>query len=144
MSNERFKRGDIVKVWSLQSFHGGGFIDGKKGIVRQDQTGNSVLVIVRRKVNIGKQYPHNNSLDSSYEVYARQLDLVQKATTESVKNVEEFLDLNQKLREFEQSTKMKKGDDKITPYHYAPEFYFDDDMNIQIDRDLLEYPEAFI
>lgn len=37
--NEKFKRGDIVKVWSLQSFHGGGFIDGRKGIVGQDQTG---------------------------------------------------------------------------------------------------------
>ena len=144
MSTERFKRGDIVKVWSLQSFHGGGFIDGKKGIVRQDQTGNSVLVIVNRKVNIGKPYPYNNSIDSSYEVYARQLDLVKKATENSIKNVEEFLDLNQKVRETEQSSKIKKGDDKITPYHYAPEFYFDDDMSIQLNKDLLEYPEAFI
>lgn len=144
MSNERFKRGDIVKVWSLQSFHGGGFIDGKKGIVRQDQTGNSVLVIVHRKVNLGKPFPHNNSIDSSYEVYARQLELVQKATEESIRNVEEFLDLNQQIRSTEQAIKIKKGDDKITPYHYAPEFYFDKDMNIQLDKDLLEYPEVFI
>lgn len=144
MSNEVFKRGDIVKIWSLQSFHGGGFIDGKKGIVRQDQTGNSVLVIVHRKVNIGKPYPHNNIIDSSYEVYPRQLELVEKATPESIKNVQEFLELNQKVREVEQSSKIKKGDDKITPYQYAPEFYFDDDMNIQLNKDLLEYPEAFI
>ena len=144
MSNECFKMGDIVKIWSLQSFHGGGFIDGKKGIVRQDQTGNSVLVIVHRTVNIGKPYPHNNSIDSSYEVYGRQLELVEKATPESIKNVQEFLELNQKVREIEQSSKIKKGDDKITPYHYAPEFYFDDDMTIQLNKDLLEYPEAFI
>ena len=64
-----FKKGDIVKVYSLQSFHGGGFINGTQGIVYQDQLeeNDSVLVSVERKNEKGK-----DSIDHSYEVYAGQ------------------------------------------------------------------------
>jgi hypothetical protein len=144
MSIERFKRGDIVKVWSLQSFHGGGFLDGEKAIVRQDQTGSSVLLIVRRNLNLNGLFEKNHHLDTSYEVYGKQVELVQKATLERREMVESFLKINQEIRTREQQQRMKKGDDKITPYHYAPEFYIDDDMIIQIDKDLLEFPELFI
>lgn len=66
-----YKRGDVVKVWSLQSFDEGGFIDGREGVVKQDQNGGkSVIVAVER--NIGGVM----KLDPSYEVYAQQLELV--------------------------------------------------------------------
>jgi len=59
-----YKTGDKVRVYSLQSFHGGGFINGRLGIVFQDQLPKgSVLVSVER----------NNKLDKSYEVYPEQL-----------------------------------------------------------------------
>jgi hypothetical protein len=67
-----YKAGDIVRVWSLQSFSGGGFLEGVEGVVRQDQVGSSVLVAVERMINGRLQ------VDPSYEVYARQLELVHR------------------------------------------------------------------
>ena len=69
-----YQKGDLVKVWSLQSFHGGGFIDGRIGVVRQKQTGQSVIVHVHRS---------GVPLTDSYEVYAQQLELV-----EAVENIQ--------------------------------------------------------
>ncbi len=67
----KYKKGDLVRVYSLQSFCEGGFINGRVGIVKQDQmSGDSVLVIVRRK------HKSEESLDTSYEVYAKQLRVV--------------------------------------------------------------------
>ena len=66
MSN--YKKGDRVKVWSLQSFFHGGFLKGEPAVVKQDQTGDSVIVAVVR--NIGGVY----KLDESYEVYDKQLE----------------------------------------------------------------------
>ena len=63
---KRYKKGDIVKVWSLQSFFEGGFIKGRKATVMQDQIGSSIIVAVKRKIN-GKMV-----IDPSYEVYAKQ------------------------------------------------------------------------
>ena len=63
-----FKKGEKVKVWSLQSWQGGGFLKGKKAIVHQDQRGSSVLIEVKRRNKQGK-----DELDKSYEVYAKQL-----------------------------------------------------------------------
>lgn len=69
-----YKKGDVVKVYSLQSFHQGGFLDGEKGIVIQDQNGRSVLVAVKR--NFDSVY----KVDPSYEVYPQQLRLVKPAS----------------------------------------------------------------
>ena len=70
-----FKKGDVVKVYSLQSFFDGGFLKGEEGIVYQDQLPNdSVLVTVKRLID-GKR-----RVDPSYEVYQEQLRLVGKAT----------------------------------------------------------------
>lgn len=70
-----YKRGDVVKVWSLQSFDGGGFLKGKEGVVFQDQLPgeDSVLVTVKRRID------GQNKIDPNYEVYAEQLKLVRKA-----------------------------------------------------------------
>lgn len=65
-----FKKGDWVKVWSLQSFHNGGFLNGAPAFVKQTQTGDSVILCVVRK--IGGEY----KVDESYEVYAKQCKLM--------------------------------------------------------------------
>jgi len=62
----KYKKGDKVRVWSLQSFHGGGFLNGEPAIVRQSQTGDSIILCVIRNFN------GNYILDNSYEVYAKQ------------------------------------------------------------------------
>ena len=72
----KYKKGDVVKVWSLQSFFGGGFLKGEKAIVRQNQTGDSVIVCVVRKIE--GEY----KVDTSYEVYDKQLELVTHDTEE--------------------------------------------------------------
>lgn len=74
------KKGDVVRVWSLQSFHGGGFLNGEKAIVRQDQMveGSSVLLIVER--NSGS--PDGKMIiDGSYEVYREQCKLLKNKTS---------------------------------------------------------------
>ena len=68
----KYKTGDVVKVWSLQSFSGGGFINGEEGIVSQNQTGDSVLVAVKRKID--SEY----KIDPFYEVYEQQLKLIRR------------------------------------------------------------------
>lgn len=67
-----YKKGDLVKVWSLQSFFHGGFLNGEIGVVYQNQRErDSVLVTVTR--NMGSlEY----RLDYSYEVYDKQLELI--------------------------------------------------------------------
>ena len=88
-----YKEGDIVKVWSLQSFFHGGFIKGKEAIVSQDQLceDDTVIVTVERVID------GELKIDSSYEVYPQQLRLVQKIR--GGKNVIEFRLLIQKLKE---------------------------------------------
>ncbi len=66
-----YKKGDIVKVYSLQSFSYGGFINGKEGVVKQDQRiGGSVHVSIERIID--GEY----RIDPNYEVYPEQLKLV--------------------------------------------------------------------
>ena len=73
--DDLFRAGDLVKVWSLQSFHGGGFLNGVDAVVKQDQLPNSsVIVAVERNIN-GKR-----KLDPSYEVYPQQLRRVHRPT----------------------------------------------------------------
>ena len=74
MKNGKYEKGDRVKVWSLQSFFHGGFLDGEKAVVRQSQTGDNsigsgtvVLGVVRNIEGVYK-------LDQHYEVYARQCE----------------------------------------------------------------------
>lgn len=61
--SHKFRTGEKVRVYSLQSFDGGGFIDGACGTVRQDQIGGSVLVTLPGREN-------------SYEVYPEQLRII--------------------------------------------------------------------
>ena len=83
----KYKKGDLVRVWSLQSFSHGGFLKGAKAVVRQNQTGDSVIVCVVR--NIGGEY----KVDTSYEVYAEQL----KPYIEDVVNDNSYQTANKKL-----------------------------------------------
>lgn len=87
-----YKEGDVVKVWSLQSFFGGGLINGREGVVSQDQhpKSESVLVAVERKRD-GKDV-----IDPSYEVYAQQLELV--SPSPGGKCIAEFRKMRLKLK----------------------------------------------
>lgn len=137
----RYKKGDMVKVWSLQSFYGGGFLNGETAIVRQNQHrgSNSVLLIVTRNVRLNPNESNLFSIDTSYEVYDKQIELIKNTTENKRKQIDEFIELNRKIRQFEQDK-----DGYNTLYQYAPEFYFDDDMNIQLNENLLKYPELFL
>ncbi|MFZ2992568.1 MAG: hypothetical protein WA061_02520 [Microgenomates group bacterium] len=66
----KYKKGDLVRVYSLQSFYHGGFLNGDFAIISQDQCGASVLVTVCR--NISGEY----NLDFSYELYEKQLESI--------------------------------------------------------------------
>lgn len=143
MSSEVFEKGDHVRVWSLQSFHGGGFLDGEDALVRQDQHGRSVILIVARKFPSFTD-ESIRGIDSSYEVYAQQIQLVRKGTQEDRTKVDDFLAINLKIRSVEQKKAFAAGEKHSTPYNYAPEFYFDEKMDIQLNRDLLKYPELFV
>jgi hypothetical protein len=70
---KNLKKGELVKVWSLQSFFGGGFLNGETAEVRQDQNGDSVILRVKRKGNDGEYF-----IDESYEVYRRQCKRIKK------------------------------------------------------------------
>ncbi len=85
----KYYKGDRVKVFSLQSFSSGGFINGTYGTVTQDQgEGGSVIVSVRRKIE--GEY----KIDRYYEVYPEQLRMVKaKKKDKPVKNRFEILDL---------------------------------------------------
>ncbi len=85
----KYETGDKVKVYSLQSFFDGGFINGTEGAVKQDQLdGGSVLVSVKRKID--GEY----KIDSSYEVYPEQLRLIKKkSNNKPIKTRFEILDL---------------------------------------------------
>jgi hypothetical protein len=92
MSNRKYKKGDIVKVWSLQSFFGGGMINGREGIVSQDQgKGKSVLVAVKRTISGESQ------IDPSYEVYPQQLKLTRMSDRK--KDLRDFMMFIDKLRQ---------------------------------------------
>jgi len=67
----KYKKGDRVKVWSLQSWDDGGFLKGADAIVVQNQISDSVLLaVVRNRKGTYK-------LDKSYEVYPEQCVLVE-------------------------------------------------------------------
>ena len=85
-----YKEGDVVKIWSLQSFSYGGFINGKEGVVVQDQLkGSSVIVAVERRIDT------EDEIDPNYEVYPEQIKLVSKSSGGST--ITEFRLLIQKL-----------------------------------------------
>lgn len=137
--NRYFKRGDVVKVWSLQSFNHGGFLKGVTAVVRQNQhEASSVLLIVPRKINGVRM------LDTSYEVYEEQIKLIEKTNDTRIENVSWFLDLNSQIRSHEHLKLKSNGIQEHTGYSYAPEFFFNNDNFIELDKDKLQYPEAFI
>lgn len=145
MEGIHYGAGDIVKVWSFQSFSNSSSLNGELAIVREDQSSKSVLLIVALKPNpkrVNPCFAGCYALDICYEVYQRQIELVQKATKANKKNVKDFLQLNYKIRSHEAS-KMPDNYEKIS-WNYAPEFYIDDDFHIQLNRDILQYPEVFI
>lgn len=67
------KKGQRVLVWSLQSFHGGGFLNGAPAFLRQssDGSGSVVLCVIRNMRG-------NSVIDESYEVYQQQVQIVEK------------------------------------------------------------------
>jgi len=86
----KYKKGDQVKVYSLQSFFDGGFINGNVGIVSQDQIGGSVLVSVERKIK------GVYKIDPSYEVYPEQLKLLEASERdESIESRFDLLDFRE-------------------------------------------------
>lgn len=133
--------GDVLKVWALQSFFGGGFLKGEVGIVFQDQHTNdgSVLVTIKRNIK-GK-----HMLDKSYEVYPEQTKLIQHATSETKQSMKDFKKLQQDIRTHEHNQQMAGKRETHLGYAYAPEFYIDSEtFTIKLDKEALEYPEAFI
>ena len=79
MKNNKFEKGDKVKVWSLQSFSGGGFLNGEEAYVRQDQYGASVILIVPRNIN------GEIKIDEAYEVYGKQCELIEENHIPTIK-----------------------------------------------------------
>lgn len=127
-----YKRGDIVRVWSLQSFSHGGFLNGEIAIVRQDQTGSSVLLIVSRNIK------GTHMLDLSYEVYVKQIELVSYAI-DSGRSVENMLQTHRKFREFHYN---KTGDQEF--YSYSFEFFINTKNELELDIEKILYPEYVI
>jgi hypothetical protein len=92
MENRTFKAGDKVRVWSLQSWSGGGFLNGKEAVVRQDQgSGDSVLLIVNRMIGGSEQTDH------AYEVYAKQCELVEPGVNREKDAISILIDIFEKL-----------------------------------------------
>jgi hypothetical protein len=79
------KKGDRVLVWSLQSFHYGGFLKGEPAFVRQNQnTGDSVILcVIRNKRGVYE-------IDASYEVYVQQVVKVKKKDWSAEKRLKKF------------------------------------------------------
>jgi len=78
------RKGQRVLVWSLQSFHGGGFLEGEPAFVRQDSSDKSVILCVVRKKGTSFQ------IDESYEVYVKQVELVCKCDWPASKELRVF------------------------------------------------------
>lgn len=132
--------GDVVKVWSLQSFCNGGFLEGETAIVFQDQHDNqsSVLLTVTRNIK------GTHMLDQSYEVYTRQTELVSKATQESKDNIIWFKEMNKKIRVHEHQKEIDGKRKGFLEYSYSRECFIGEDNLIHLDKSLLLYPESFI
>lgn len=77
-------KGQRVLVWSLQSFRGGGFLNGEPAFVRQTESGDSVILCVIRNIN-GKDV-----IDESYEVYVQQTKEVCKECWPAKKELKAF------------------------------------------------------
>ena len=135
-----YEMGDVVKVWSLQSFHGGGFLKGATAIVMQDQHGEdgSVLVTVERNFN------GERMLDKSYEVYVQQTQLVSNTNKSRKENMRWFKSLLEKIRTHEHQMEMDGKRKAYREYCQAPEFFIGGDNLLVLDRTMLEYPELFI
>lgn len=83
------KKGDRVLVWSLQSFNQGGFLCGEPAFLRQSSNGdnslnNSVILCVIR--NFDGVY----KIDTSYEVYIKQITKVEKKDWHAKKELKKF------------------------------------------------------
>ena len=79
------EKGQRVLVWSLQSFHGGGFLNGAPAFVKQSVTdsGSVILCVIR---NIGGKMV----IDESYEVYQQQVMIVDKGYWPASKLLKRF------------------------------------------------------
>ena len=83
---KQLKKGQRVLVWSLQSFHHGGFLKGEPAFLRQSQTlnGSSVILCVVRN------YDSIYKIDTSYEVYFEQVKIVKLKDWKAVKELKEL------------------------------------------------------
>ena len=78
------KKGQRVLVWSLQSFKGGGFLNGEPAFARQTENGDSVILCVIRNIN------GRSVIDESYEVYIQQTKEVCKECWPAKKELKAF------------------------------------------------------
>lgn len=83
------KKGDRVLVWSLQSFSQGGFLCAEPAFLRQSSNSvnsknNSVILCVIR--NFDGEY----KIDTSYEVYIKQIEKVEKKDWKAKKELKKF------------------------------------------------------
>ena len=69
----KYKKGDKVKVYSLQSFSDGGFINGTEGVIFQDQIDNGSVI-----VSVERNFKGTYKIDKYYEVYPEQLRLISR------------------------------------------------------------------
>jgi hypothetical protein len=76
---ERYKKGDRVAIYSLQSFHGPGFYKGHPGTVKQDQYSGSVIVVPDPYTT-----PGGTKSQESYEVYPQQLRRLRKKVRKEI------------------------------------------------------------
>lgn len=107
-----YRQGDIVKVWSLQSFFYGGFIKGDLGIVYQDQhdVSGSVLVTLIRNIN------GVDAVDFSYEIYRQQVKRVAALTSAFKDRYEKF---KEHYNDYEKKTREHEGEYSVDA---IPEF----------------------
>jgi hypothetical protein len=84
-----WKKGQWVKVWSLQSFFNGGFLCGERAFLRQSQHGNEGSIILCVIRNFNGVY----KVDESYGVYKEQCKLLkdqEKAYHKAPKKLRKF------------------------------------------------------
>lgn len=145
----KYKRGDVVKVWSLQSSDDG-FINGKPAIVGFDQSCDVVSLIVTTKPNADKIDPYYvgmDILDTRYEVYQQQTKLIKVANGDDRVDVTFFLSVLKIIRMYESKFFNSGGNNikyQFISYDYAPEFYIDNNFKIKLNYKKFKYPELII
>lgn len=79
------EKGDRVLVWSLQSFSHGGFLNGEPAFVRQNTNGSDSVILC-----VIRNFDGENKIDESYEVYIKQVEMVNKGNWYAEKRLKKF------------------------------------------------------